>query len=100
MITTSPLRADPSAVCTGTTEDEGGETDLCGKPSRFVVERSDGDTSFGAGGGTEEACETHLADAVLGMADGDASVTAIVTIRWDAASRHTASRVNRRQPDD
>lgn len=83
MTTTHPLCADPSVTCTGITEDEDGETDLCGKLSRFVVSRSDGDTSYGAGGGTEEACEHHLAEAVTGMIAGDAYVTAIVTIRWD-----------------
>jgi hypothetical protein len=85
MTAAGPLFADPAAVCTGITEDEGGETDLCGKPSRFVVERSDGDTSYGGGGGTEEACETHLLDAVTGMIAGDVNVQAIVMIRWDSA---------------
>lgn len=78
-----PLRVDPSVTCTGIAEDAEGATDFCGQPSRFAVERSDGDTSFGAGGGTEEVCESHLADAVLGMIGGNANVTAIVTIRWD-----------------
>jgi hypothetical protein len=77
------LFVNPSAVCTGISEDKDDETDLCGEPSRFVVARSDGDTSYGAGGGTEEACETHLADAVTGMISGDVNVQAIVTIRWD-----------------
>ncbi len=57
----------------------------CGKPSRFVVARSDGDSSFGANGGSEEACEEHLADAVLGMVDGDETVSAVITIRWGEA---------------
>lgn len=54
----------------------------CGKPSRFVVARSDGDSSFGGNGGSEEACEEHLADAVLGMVDGDETVSAVITVRW------------------
>ena len=72
-----------SVTCTFITDDGEGNGEWCGKLSRFVVSRSDGDTSYGAGGGTEEACEAHLADAVTGMIAGDVNVTAIVTIRWD-----------------
>jgi hypothetical protein len=53
----------------------------CGAVSRFVVDRSDGDESFGWG----ESCEEHLAEVVSSMIDGDPAITAIVTVRWDAA---------------
>lgn len=55
----------------------------CGAPSRYLVERSDGDKSYGEHGGSAEACEQHLAETVDGMADGDETVQAVVTIRWD-----------------
>jgi hypothetical protein len=63
--------------------EEDGLWDKCVRPSRYVVERSDGDTSFGTNGGTEESCEQHLVEAVAGMVDGDEHVRAVVTIRWD-----------------
>lgn len=66
-------------------EDENGGrwAQPCGKRSRFIVARTDADESYGSGGGTEEACEEHLAAAVLGMVDGDEDVSAIVTVRWN-----------------
>lgn len=80
---TLPLHADPSVTCTAGFGDDG---EWCGKPSRFAVRRSDGNPSFGAGGGTEEACEKHLSLAVTGMIDGDENIRAIVAIRWDPQS--------------
>lgn len=55
----------------------------CPELSRFIVARSDGDTSFGENGGSAEACEGHLAETVAGMAGGDTGIRAVVTIRWD-----------------
>jgi hypothetical protein len=78
------LLADPSITCTFIVDD-GGSAGVCHEISRFAVARSDGDPSYGAKGGTEEACEGHLADAVCGMVDGDENVQAIVTLRWDRA---------------
>lgn len=63
-------------------EDEGLYIE-CTRPSRFCVSRSDGDKSYGTGGGTEEACPEHLADAVSGMVDGDENVRAVVAVRWN-----------------
>jgi len=54
----------------------------CGAPSRYQVARSDSDQSYGINGGSDEACEDHLSETVAGMIDGDAEVTAVVTIRW------------------
>ncbi len=82
----SALTVSDDAKCTevvGDDEDEDGPHE-CGKLSRFVVERSDGDKTYGSGGGTEEACPQHLADVVSGMVDGDTGVRAVVSIRWDA----------------
>lgn len=79
------LTADAGVTCAdlvGSDDDEDGPRP-CGKPSRFTVSRSDRDTSFGSGGGTEEACEGHLAGVVAGMVAGDDHVRAVVTIRWD-----------------
>lgn len=79
---------DTEVTCTTDVGDENDAEDWvrpCGKPSRFVVARSDGDSSFGANGGSEEACEEHLTDAVLGMVDGDETVSAVITIRWGEA---------------
>lgn len=56
----------------------------CDSPSRFIVERSDGDKSYGINGGSEEACDKHLAEAVIAMLDGNESLKAIVTVRWDS----------------
>jgi len=53
----------------------------CEATSRFVVERSDGDQSFGWDG-KHEACEGHLAEVVDGMIGGYSQVQAVVTIRW------------------
>jgi hypothetical protein len=77
------LTAETDAACAHVVDDEEDGPRPCGELSRFVVARSDGDTSFGAGGGTEEACADHLAEAVAGMVDGDEHVRAVVTIRWD-----------------
>jgi len=79
-----PLTADDSAKCTEVVSDSEEGDHECSEPSRFVVERSDGDKSYGSGGGTEEACEAHLADVVSGMVDGDTHIQAVVSIRWDA----------------
>lgn len=54
----------------------------CPVMSRYVVERSDGDQSFGWDG-RHESCEAHLAEVVSRMVNGD-DVRAVVTIRWDA----------------
>lgn len=78
------LTADDSITCNAFVDsEEDGLWDQCTKPSRFVVERSDGDKSYGTCDGTEESCEEHLADAVSGMVDGDEGVRAVVTIRWN-----------------
>lgn len=74
-----PLAVSRDAACTAVKDEDEGE---CGRPSRFVVERSDGDESFGSGLGTEESCGEHLPDTVLAMVNGDESVQAVVTIRW------------------
>lgn len=81
------LTASDSVKCTEIVGDEEDEDGLheCGKMSRYVVERSDGDTSFGSGGGTEEACEEHLSDVVVGMVNGDDRIRAVVSIRWTAS---------------
>lgn len=84
MTASGPLRANASVTCTYLVEDEDEDLVQCGGLSRFVVSRSDGDTTFGIGGGTEETCERHLAETALGMVGGYANVTAIVTIRWDS----------------
>jgi hypothetical protein len=63
--------------------DAAGGSRECGKPSRFIVARTDADQSYGAGEGTEQACEEHLAAAVIatmvngGEDDADAIVTVI-----------------------
>lgn len=70
------------AVCAAPVDDEEEGPHDCGKLSRYVVSRSDRNTSYGEGGGTAEACEDHLSDAVTGMVDGDENVRAVVAIRW------------------
>lgn len=55
----------------------------CPELSRFIVARSDFDTSFGENGGSAEACERHLAGTVAGMIGGDGGIRAVVTVRWD-----------------
>ena len=70
-------------ACTTPVEDEEEGPHDCGKPSRFIVARSDLDASYGSGGGTDEACEDHLAGSVAGMLEGDPSLHAIVIVRWD-----------------
>jgi hypothetical protein len=99
-----PLAADPAVICQATADAlphqpavTGGctlcdtEYGLCTERctdhpceaiSRFAVERSDGDQSFGWDG-RHESCETHLAEVVSGMVDGDETVRAVVAIRWD-----------------
>jgi hypothetical protein len=83
------LYAEENLLCNAWFEDRSEDPDdegllvECTKPSRFCVSRSDGDQSYGTGGGTEEACEEHLADAVCGMVDGHEHIQAIVAIRWD-----------------
>lgn len=74
---------DETVTCAAIIDDEDMGVGPCGATSRFIVSRSDGDTSYGINGGSEEACEKHLADAVLGMVEGDVNVHAIVAIRWD-----------------
>ena len=81
----------PPGTCCAIVEFEEDCPGPCGKPSLFIVSRSDGDENFGGGGGTEEACEEHLADAVIGMVDGDESIRAVVTIRWDKTEAATAA---------
>jgi hypothetical protein len=54
----------------------------CGASSSYVVARSDGDTSFGINGGSDECCDEHLAETVDGMIGGDEAVYAVVRIRW------------------
>lgn len=71
------------ATCTTVIETEEEGAHECGKLSRFVIERSDGDTNFGSGGGYGESCEEHLVSTVAGMVDGDVNIQAVVTIRWD-----------------
>lgn len=77
------VTAEDDAFCHYDVEDEEEGPRECGKLSRYVVARSDGDTAFGSGGGTEESCEEHLAEIVPGMVNGDEHVRAVVTIRWD-----------------
>jgi hypothetical protein len=84
------LRYDPTVLCSGYVRDPFGDEDgygrpcyaPCEQPSRYQVARSDHDPSFGINGGSDEACEEHLAQAVTGMISGD-DVSAVVTIRWD-----------------
>jgi hypothetical protein len=97
----APLLADPAVTCQATADalpsrphGAGGCTlcvgglctevctdHPCTAMSRFVVERSDGDQSFGWDG-KHESCAGHLADVVTGMVSGD-DVRAVVAIRWD-----------------
>lgn len=84
---TKPLYRDPAITCQWDAldpdPDPEDENDLvqCNELSSFVVERNDGDQSFGWDG-KHEACEYHLAEVVASMADGDAQVQAVITIRW------------------
>jgi hypothetical protein len=73
---------DPAITCATIVDDEEMGIGLCGEPSRFIVSRSDGDTSYGINGGSDESCEEHLADTVNGMVEGDVDVRAVVEIRW------------------
>lgn len=87
-----PLTADPKITCNGSDPNVFDDEPMieCMQMSRFQVSRSDGDESYGTGGGTEEACEQHLADAVSGMVNGDANVRAVVAIRWDGEAKTDA----------
>ncbi len=94
MMYAETLAADPAITCGAYVPIEGGdlgEATECGALSRFVVERSDGDKTYGSGGGTEESCEAHLGVTDAGMVDGDVKVTAIVTIRWEYPEGATGS---------
>lgn len=53
----------------------------CGVVSAFVVERSDGDKSFGWDG-RHETCEVHLVAVIDGMLSGDEKLHAVVHPRW------------------
>jgi hypothetical protein len=87
-----PLTVDDTALCAagvrgGCCEDgdDHGWRE-CLKPSRYIVERSDFDASFGELGGGAEACEEHLQETIDGMIDGSSDKTeirAVVTIRWN-----------------
>ena len=56
----------------------------CDRPSWFTVARSDGDESYHEEPGRwPVACQEHLALTVVALMDGDDSITATVTVRWD-----------------
>ena len=80
----TPLTVQPDAVCGGYVIDPNDNEFAydCGNHSCFLVERSDGDKSFGENGGSTEACAAPLADAGAGMIDGDENIRAVVSIRW------------------
>lgn len=83
-----PQFADPGIMCSAVTgSDDEADEDYppgpCAAISRFVVARTDGDPSYGVNGGSDEACEEHLAETVAEMIEGDPSVGAVVTVRWD-----------------
>lgn len=75
---------DPAITCqwdvSPADDDEGAMP--CGAVSHFVVERSDGDESFGWDG-KHESCEEHVAEVISSMVNGDDKVYAVVAIRWD-----------------
>ena len=71
----------------------------CPEPSRFIVARSDFDTSFGENGGSAEACERHLAGTVAGMIGGDDGIRAVVTVRWDPPAGGQEAATAARQED-
>jgi hypothetical protein len=73
------LTVQPDAACELIIDHEDEGPYPCGALSRFVVERSVDDPAYSP----FEACEGHLVDAVLGMADGDTEVPLVVTVRWD-----------------
>jgi hypothetical protein len=77
------LHRDPAITCQQDVPDPGCDCQAvpCPNLSWFVVERSDGDKSFGWDG-KHEACEYHLADVIDGMLGGDEKLHAIVTPRW------------------
>lgn len=56
----------------------------CRNSSRFAVERSDHDPSYNVSSdrAPTEACETHVADTIFDLMDGNDKITAIVTPRW------------------
>lgn len=81
---TETLWRDPAVTCQWDVpdwEDPGNGFVPCPSLSWFVVERSDGDKSFGWDG-KHEACEYHLSDVIDGMLSGDEKLHAIVTPRW------------------
>jgi hypothetical protein len=81
-----PLIVDDTAPCTTDVDDPEEGPVQCARLSRYIVERSDFDASFGALGGGEEACEGHLQETVDWMIDGSSDKTeirAVVTIRWN-----------------
>lgn len=82
-VLTIEVSADPAVTCQQEVVSLDGEFDPCPAMSRYVVERSDGDQSFGWDG-KHESCAAHLAEVVSGMVAGDDKVRAVVTIRWDA----------------
>lgn len=81
-----PLAIDTEDTCTALVDadiDDGEPAyEPCGKTSCYLVERSDGDESFGALGGADEACTEHVGETIHGMMGGDESLRAIVTPRW------------------
>src|SRR3954454_2986563 len=90
-----PLTVDDTALCVAGVKDEGHEDAddhgwrECLKPSRYIVERSDFDASFGELGGGAESCEEHLQETVDTMVDGSSDkneIRAVVTIRWNEAT--------------
>ena len=56
----------------------------CEAPARFTVSRADGDQSYSGGkdAGVNYACPSHVAEALFGMADGDA-VDLVVKLHYD-----------------
>jgi hypothetical protein len=86
-----PITVEDNARCGSVVVVDEDDAYPCGAPSRYLVERSDGDTSYGENGGSAEACDEHLAETVDGMVHGDDTVRAIVTIRWDKPDETTAT---------
>jgi hypothetical protein len=52
------------------------DEDVCGQPSRFLVERDD--PSYPPW----ESCEAHLADTIANLLEGK-DIKATVTVHWD-----------------
>ncbi|HET9893744.1 MAG TPA: hypothetical protein VFQ44_02310 [Streptosporangiaceae bacterium] len=57
-----------------------GQEIRCGDRSRFTVERSDKDESYGP---PAESCEAHLGFFIFPLMDGDNTIHAVVTPRWN-----------------